>query len=167
MAMKGVGRTVQGAAVAGSCAFLAACIAEGTVLLSGIEVKGEIDEDSLQIEVHAFDAGSGAFLGCAGTDSGLEKVDRSGQRYDLKARFERSPELAEESFEPSRWMMDVDLDLRELVFVVTEDDGEPCPSVYGIGDDILGVSPVVAGETLSSSVKLAFDRVPYLLLEVR
>ena len=91
------------------------------VAVTEIEVANESDSGTLlEIEVHLFDARSGAFLGCSGERDGLGDVDRSGVAYLVTAFFGRAPGGAD--------LLTVDeLVGRDLYAVVIEDDDEPCP----------------------------------------
>ncbi len=145
----------------------AACIGGDTLLVTGLEVRDEDDGNQLELEVHLFDADSGAALGCAGQRSGLVSADASDTRYSLQARFHRATSPAQGGEGEEAWIHGADLIDRSLIFVVIEDDAITCPELYGGEDDLVGVSPVISFEELASPVSFHFDRVTALVLEIR
>ena len=136
--------------------------------ITEIEVTGVTDvqplSDVLEVEVHMFDASTQRFLGCTGQDSGLRDVDQSEIAYPVRAVFQAAPDGETDL------TMDAVLG-RDVYLVVVEDDTDACPVVTNEGaldlivDDLIGVSPLIAGEEIADGVALSFDQVTYLFLE--
>lgn len=105
-----------------------------------------------QIEVHAFDAETAQFLGCAAS-------------REERSRFLKSPQVMKEERSPGKWLTDFDIVDRHVLFVVTENDDGACPSLYSDGiDDIVGVSAIIPGGRLDPGMALTFDRVTHLFV---
>lgn len=133
--------------------------------VQAIEVRGELDGafDDLELEVHAFDAELGTFLGCAA----LVKADANNTRYAMKQAFVSSAGAAGAEEEDRELLRDADLVGRSLVLVVAEiDSNSGCPRVYDFNDEVVGVSPVISEESLMQGVSLSFDRVSLLSVGV-
>ena len=63
------------------------------VAITEIELANEEDSGTLlEVEVHLYDADSGAFLGCSGEADGLADVDVAGVAYLVEAFFARAPD---------------------------------------------------------------------------
>lgn len=130
--------------------------------ITEIEIANEDDSGTLlEIEVHLYDAITGAFLGCSGELDGLENVDASGVVYHPHATFGRAA--------GRRGALTVDeLFGRDLFAVVVEDDADPCPVPTNEGsfdlvtDDLIGESPVFRGEDLDAGVAFGFGNVVWL-----
>lgn len=121
--------------------------------ITDIEVTGETDFGSLEVEVHLFDALDHTFLGCAGQGEGLEDVDASDVTYAVSAYFRDS------DFE----IDPVDLAGRSIEVQVIEDDTDPCPAPPGPDDDVIGIATGIdfyAGQTV------AFEDVTLLRIAV-
>ncbi|MCB9559795.1 MAG: hypothetical protein H6709_04885 [Kofleriaceae bacterium] len=124
--------------------------------VSSIEVTGETDGlgSLLEVEVHLFDADSGAFLGCAGQGQGLEDVDLDDVVYDVFAPL----------VTPAGRRLDAaDLAGRNLRLEVIEDDQLPCLAPPGPADDPIGTLGPVTVDDLTAG-ELAFGNVLHLEL---
>jgi hypothetical protein len=139
-----------------------ACLPERpTLSVKELTVREEVDESGLlELEVHAFDADFGRFLGCAA----ITEADYSGVRYRVASPFLKSPELPRDDRSPSKLLVDLDLVGRNLVFVVTERDDAACNAPYQAGEDIVGISDVVPARALPPSIPWRFDRVVSLIV---
>lgn len=123
--------------------------------ITDIEVTGETDFGSLEVEVHLFDALDHTFLGCAGQGEGLEDVDASDVTYAVSAYF-RGPD-SDFEIDP------LDLAGRSIEVQVIEDDTDPCPAPPGPDDDVIGIATGIdfyAGQTV------AFEDVTLLRIAV-
>jgi hypothetical protein len=122
-----------------------------------IQVTGETDGISaLDVEVHVFDADTDEWLGCAGQEQGLEQVDQSDVTYDVSAFPEDGGGFR---------LRDSDLFGRNIYFEVIEDDIDPCPAPpnFAGGDDLIGDSGPISGDSLGApGLDLAFGRVDEL-----
>lgn len=143
------------------------CIEERPPLrLRALEVIHEVDgvfDDSLELEVHAFDADEGTFLGCARAREAVA----SDVRYAMNHAFLRGST----DLEDRELLRDEELVGRSVVLVVAEIDdpsgqGRGCPLLYDVDDDIVGVSAVISEESMMSGVSLVFDRVASLSVGV-
>lgn len=134
------------------------------VAITEIEITNEDDPASLlEVEVHLYDARSGAFLGCSGDADGLAPVDEADVAYLVTGYFGRVP---------SGDLLTVDDVIgRDLFAVVIEDDHEPCPMPTNEGtfdlitDDLIGESPVFRGEDLDRGVAFGFGDVVWIVIE--
>jgi len=123
--------------------------------ITEIEVTGETDFGSLEVEVHLFDALDHTFLGCAGQDHGLEAVDLSDTTYAVSAYF-RAPDF-------DRELDSFDLAGRTIEIQVVEDDDGACPVPPGASDDVIGIT---AGLDFYAGQTVAFDDVTRLRIAI-
>jgi hypothetical protein len=126
---------------------------------TSIEITGETDNigfGSLEVEVHLFDADTGAFLGCSGEHSGMEGVDESNERYPVLAWFQ--DRLGD------RVPMST-LAGRNIRVQVIEDDAFPCPESADLGaDDPVGSATGIPAASLATMDPMTFENVVYLEL---
>jgi hypothetical protein len=126
---------------------------------SAIEITGETDNigfGSLEVEIHLFDADTGAFLGCSGEHSGMESVDESNQRYPVLAWFQDTSGVHVPMSSLAGRNVRVD---------VIEDDAYPCPQTADLGaDDPVGSSPATPAESFATLQPMSFQNVVYLEL---
>ena len=99
--------------------------------ITEIEVTGETDFGSLEVEVH-----------------GLEAVDLSDTTYAVSAYF-RAPDF-------DRELDSFDLAGRTIEVQVVEDDDGACPVAPGASDDVIGIT---AGLDFYAGQTVAFDDV--------
>jgi len=139
---------------------MTACLPERlTLSVHELTVREDVDGSGfLELEVHAFDADSGRFLGCAP----VAEADYSGVRYRVQAPFLKSKELPADERSPSELLVDLDVVGRTLVFVVTERDAAHCNDPYQQNEDLVGISEGIPVAALSPPKALAFDRVVLL-----
>lgn len=98
---------------------------------TAIEVTNESDFGLLDMEIHLYDADTGAHLGCSGQYQGMEGVDASDISYPLLAWFiDDTGNILPMSA----------LTGRNLDVEVWEDDFDPCPTAAGDPDDLVGAS---------------------------
>jgi hypothetical protein len=102
--------------------------------VTSLQVTGQVDSGTLEIEVYVFDDTTNQFLGCAGSAHGTGPVDASDVRYPISARLV-SP--------TGDTLRGSDLDGRTIRFEVWEDDDDPvCPTPLDPnGNDLVGTSP--------------------------
>ena len=153
------GRWIVLAALAAGAAGAAGCGTSPPELwITDVEVTNETDFGALEVEVHLFDADSGAFLGCSGQDQGLRDVDASDVDYAVRAHF----------VDPGGTVRLTPDDLagRSITIQVIEDDQDPCPFPPGTLDDVIGISDPVGGDAIGPDLPLAFDDVVSLHLAV-
>ena len=121
-----------------------------------IEVTDEGDLGNLEVEVHILETGSKTLLGCSGQDHGLRDVDSTDILYFVDADFE-TPE--------GNTLFLEDVESKEIIIWVIEDDEDPCPGPYVPDkDDIIGISSPLPGSDLSGFIELSFGRVVHLLI---
>jgi hypothetical protein len=142
---------------------LGGCFADDPpeIWVTSIEITGETDPLSrLDVELHLYDADTDQFIGCAGQDHGMERVDASDVRYPIEAWFY--------DVALDRRVHPHDLELRDVVIEVWEDDGNPCPSPATSldGDDPVGISGPLPGDGIGEVGPLSFGNVIYLEVEV-
>jgi hypothetical protein len=132
--------------------------------VTAIEVTQESELGSLELEVHAYDGVTGAWLGCAGGNTGL-----GGDLYS-DALYPVSAELVDAD---SRPLLLSALGGHPLKIQVWEDDDNlPCPHPGGpagpdsLADDLVGTSPVLDLATWQAQPTHAFDHVVQLDLYV-
>jgi hypothetical protein len=117
--------------------------------VSAIGVTGESDFGSLEVEVHLRDAITNTWLGCSGSNSGLENVDSNNVTYTVLGWF----------MDAQRRAVGVEaLAGRTLRLEVSEDDSNECPGTNGGGDDPIGSSPPTPGAQLDN-LNTAFGNV--------
>lgn len=113
---------------------------------------GEEPDGMLEVEVHLQDSTAG-WRGCSGADQGLAAVDTSGLVYDVVG-----------------WFIDAAGDVigmdqlagRSVVLSVVDDDLDPCPRAFSVGNDTtFGSSDPVPADGLGSLVT-GFGFVPML-----
>jgi hypothetical protein len=123
--------------------------------VSAINVTGESDFGSLEVEVHVRDAVTNAWLGCSGGGQGLEQVDLNNTTYNVVGWFS----------DANRRTVGIDqLAGRTLRLEVSEDDDNQCPGGNGGGDDPIGSSGGIPAANLAN-LNTAFGNV--LVLSTR
>jgi len=132
------------------------------VLVTEMQVTGTYDPESapnLEIEVHLFDADDGGRIGCAGASTGLGPVDSSDQLYTLEASFI--------SLASGATLLYDEVASHTLAVAVFEMDVGACPQGVSLllGDDLVGISPIIPGEDLAGTKILSFDNVVRLVMK--
>lgn len=143
--------------------FMAGCFADDPpdIWITSIEITGESDPFSrLDVELHLYDADTQDFIGCSGNDQGMERVDASDLRYPIEAWFY--------DVQLDRRVRPDDLEGRDVIVEVWEDDGNPCPSPAASvdGDDPVGVSGRLPGDGIGEVGPLSFGNVIELEIQV-
>jgi hypothetical protein len=132
---------------------------DDTIDVSSLQVTGQTDSGTLEIEVYVFDNMTNQFLGCAGTVAGLGPVDASGIRYAVDAQ------LIDTTGAPLHAQ---DLTAHAVRFEVWEDDDNPvCPSVLDPnGNDLVGASPAKSLATWKTTPTTTFGNVTELAIQI-
>lgn len=110
---------------------------------------------NLEVEVHLYDADSGARLGCAGEHQGLEPVDRAGFEYYVLADFV-------DTSGATLWFADVAQ--RNLIVEVLERDDGGCPGEPRPEDDVIDVSDPIEGASFDPALQMTFGDVTHLVI---
>lgn len=128
------------------------------IRITEIEVSDEYDSvGKLEVEVHIFDANSGDLLGCSGNFQGLGHVDSSDHLFYTNAEFVRP------DYQTRTYLYYEDIQFRDIIIWVIEDDDNPCPGEIDHGqDDIIGISDPMDGRRLNRFRILSFDNVVHL-----
>ncbi len=140
----------------------------GSLRVVELQVEGVTDPGGrLEIELHLFDAHSGAFLGCSGALQGLLSIDASGTLYAPDAHFVKPSGVIGYPSPRSRWLYEFELRGKPLELVaIEEEDDAPCPAALSTADEVIGESEVLSGDDLRSLGTLQLGQVSHLKLGV-
>ncbi len=134
-----------------------------TIRIFELQLHGVSDSGLLEIELHLFDAGSNAFLGCSGPLHGLLSVDYSGLRYSPDAHFVPPGSVSGYPVPRGQWLTAQDVAGKTLRLVVLEEDAVPCPAPPSAEeDDVIAEVAALPGASLAAPRTMQFGDVTHL-----